>query len=349
MTLSTDQRLIELQNWLKNQSLHADFTVTPLAGDASFRRYFRIQLPAKTLVAMDAPPEKENSHPFVKIATVFRKKNLQVPEIIAADMRQGFLLLTDLGDDIYFRALNANNAEQLYSNAIRELLTIQQCQQNQDWEFPIFDERMREELLRFREWYLIKHLNLSLTAKEENLLTEVFEILIQSALEQPQVCVHRDYHSRNLMVLPNNRVGILDFQDAVWGPVTYDLVSLIRDCYIAWPDKQVKNWAKNYFQQALQVAIMPKQQNFTVFMRWFDWMGMQRHLKAIYIFSRKFRRDNNPNYLLEIPRTLQYILNVSAQYPEFKNLKNFLQTRVLPYESHDISGGTRTTHASSNR
>lgn len=349
MNSNSDQRLAALQNWLKNQLTQANFTLTLLAGDASFRRYFRVHLPEKTLIAMDAPPEKEDSHPFIEIAKIFHKKNLKVPEIIAVDLTQGFLLLTDLGDDLYFRVLNKHNAEQLYGNAIRELLTIQKCQQNQGWHFPAFDDMMKEELLRFREWYLLKHLNLALSDKEENILTAAFETLVNSALAQPQVCVHRDYHSRNLLALTNNSVGILDFQDAVWGPITYDLVSLIRDCYIAWPDTQVITWAKNYFQQASQVGIMPQQQNFLLFMRWFDWMGMQRHLKAIYIFARKFRRDNNPNYLPEIPRTLHYILTVGGQYPEFKNLIKFLQTRVLPYESSDLGSRTRTTHASTDR
>lgn len=323
MQTTIDQRFEMLRGWLNQTGLTIQ-KIMPLAADASFRRYFRVHSGSKTLMAMDAPPAKENSLPFVNIAKVFNAKNLQVPKVIACDLTQGFLLLSDLGDDLYFRILKEQNAEQLYQNAIKELLIIQTCKQGCGFDFPAFDDLMLEELQRFREWYLLKHLKLNLNGNEETLLLETFQFLIQSALDQPQVCVHRDYHSRNLLQLPENRVGILDFQDAVWGPITYDLVSLLRDCYIAWPSEQVEKWALSYYEQA-KTAKLLNAINSQQFLRWFDLMGIQRHLKAIYIFARKFHRDNNPNYLGDIPRTLNYVLSVSEKYPELKNFREFLK------------------------
>lgn len=328
MTMQTlDQRLANLQEWIEKQIQTSNFTVSPLAGDASFRRYFRVKHEQQSFVAMDAPPDKEDSLPFVTIAKIFKQHGLQVPELFATNLSAGFLLLSDLGDDLYFRVLNPENASALYHNAIRDLLIIQTCQQNQVYHFPFFDQMMVEELERFREWYLLKHLNVTLSESEEILLKNTFTKLVTSAIQQPQVCVHRDYHSRNLLQLANQQVGILDFQDAVWGPITYDLVSLIRDCYIAWPNELVEQWASHYFQQARQAGILVEK-NPTEFLRWFDWMGIQRHLKAIYIFARKWHRDQNPNYLPEIPRTLNYVMTMTGKYPEFREFRNFLSEKI---------------------
>lgn len=327
MQTTIDQRLANLHDWLKSQLQTTDFILTPLAADASFRRYFRLVRNQQSWIVMDAPPDKEDTLPFVTIAKLFAQQGLCVPEIFAANLAAGFLLLSDLGDDLYFRILNPDNADLLYKNAIKDLLIIQSCRQNQTYHFPVFEPLMIEELQRFREWYLIKHLNLTLTDNEETLLTATFEKLVTSAVQQPQVCVHRDYHSRNLLRLTNNQVGILDFQDAVWGPITYDLVSLIRDCYIAWPNEQVEQWALNYFQLATHNGILTEK-NPQEFLRWFDWMGIQRHLKAIYIFARKWHRDQNPNYLAEIPRTLTYVMNVTEKYSEFAQFRNFLRSKI---------------------
>lgn len=320
---TAEQRLTALKKFVAGQLGHARFNITPLAGDASFRRYFRVSYDDKTLVAMDAPPDKEDCRPFVAVSKIFQNHDLQVPSIIGSDYEQGYLLLTDFGDDLYFRVLKVANANELYVQAIKELPLIQACQNNAGYVFPDFAPFIQEELLRFREWYLLRHLQLSLTVAEETLLEDTFALLIKSAREQPQVCVHRDYHSRNLLVLPENNVGILDFQDAVWGPVTYDLVSLIRDCYIAWPQKQVLQWANYYHELALDRKIIAEKSS-AVFTRWLDLMGVQRHLKAIYIFARKFHRDNNDNYLADIPRALRYVLDVSENYPELQTFKNFL-------------------------
>lgn len=343
MNPETDLRYQQLSHWLSSVVNQPIEKITPIVGDASFRRYFRVHvptLPVESLIAMDAPPQIENCAPFITVATIFQKCGLHVPEIIQKDLAQGFLLLSDLGDALYSRVLTLQNASKLYINAIRDLLIIQQCSQAPEWHFSDFDPLLTEELLRFREWYLIKHLNLHLSAQEETLLTNTFQKLVNCAQAQPRVCVHRDYHSRNLLVLKNNQVGILDFQDAVWGPVSYDLVSLLRDCYVAWNNERVYSLAKHYHEQAACFGIL-KSVTWTQFIHWFDWMGIHRHLKAMYIFARKYRRDNTSAYLADIPRTLNYILTVSENYPELREFRTFLIERVLPYESHDISSWPR--------
>jgi aminoglycoside/choline kinase family phosphotransferase len=325
--MHSDIRLQSLKTWLQEQLHPQIFTLEMLAGDASFRRYFRVRHQQQTYIAMDAPPEKENCQPYIAMTEVLKSKGLDVPHILRKDEIRGYLLLTDLGDDLYFRILTQETAEQLYKNALRDLLIIQSCKQNDRYFFPLFDDRMIEELQRFREWYLEKHLNLKLTVKEEHLLNDTFTKLIHSAVHQPQVCVHRDFHSRNLLALPQQKVGILDFQDAVWGPITYDLVSLLRDCYIAWPTENVIAWAKNYFSLCRETKLLNISE--AQFFHWFDWMGIQRHLKAIYIFSRKFHRDQNANYLHDIPRTLNYVLQVTENYLEFKEFRKFLLSRAF--------------------
>lgn len=323
------QRNTALQQWLHTQLPNHTFHMTPLAGDASFRRYFRLHHGDTTLIAVDAPPEHENSVAFIGVASTFARLGLHVPQIIAADIDSGFLLLSDLGDGVYFNVLNTNNATRLYESALNALCLIQSCPQQNDWHFPPFDQRLLlHELHNFRDWYLLRHKQLSLTQQEENLLTRTFTQLIESALAQPQVCVHRDYHSRNLLELPDGQIGILDFQDAVWGPITYDLVSLLRDCYIAWPQQQVLNLVRNYYDQIRQNKALPVM-SFEQFMTWFDWMGIQRHLKASYIFARKWHRDHNANYLSDIPRTLRYVVDVTQNYPELAEFRAFLLERAL--------------------
>lgn len=326
--ITLDDRQQALHQWAIKQLGHNDIKITALAGDASFRRYFRLHWDNQSLVAMDAPPDKEDCHPFVILSNIFSKQGLHVPQVLHTDFTNGFLLLTDLGDHVYFNQLNKNNADQLYETAIDSLLMLQQCQPTHDFNFPAFDNLMVEELSRFREWYLLRHLQLNLTTHEETLLGDSFNMLVKSATQQPQLCVHRDYHSRNLMVLPQQKVGILDFQDAVWGPVTYDLVSLLRDCYISWPQEKVQQWMEIYFTKA-QSQGMLRTHTLNEFQHWFDWMGMQRHLKAIYIFARKFHRDDNPNYLNDIPRTLNYIFQMGEQYKEFQPLIKFLKAKTL--------------------
>lgn len=326
-----DTRLEELKNWITETMHGAEFTVTPLLGDASFRRYFRIQFADHTAIAMDAPPEREESYPFVTIARAFAKLGLRVPQILKENLSIGFLLLTDLGDKLYLKELNSNNADILYGNALQELLVVQACREVHGWALPHFDQRMMgQELDFFSYWFLDRYLNLHLTQKESVTVREAFQFLLDAATEQPQVCVHRDYHSRNLLVLDDCKVGIVDFQDAVWGPLTYDVVSLLRDCYVDWPQEQVQKWALTYLRNAIAANIVPATITPEQFMRWFDLMGIQRHLKATFIFVRKLLRDNHPGYLDDVPRTLNYIHTVAKPYRELQKFNKLFNNVILP-------------------
>lgn len=318
---SVDTRQLLLQSWLTSQVPH--FTMQPLAGDASFRRYYRVKTDAVTYIAMDAPKETENCESFIAIANALRQLSLNTPQIIAQNKEQGFLLLSDFGDDILLKIFNKDNAAQLYQLALNNLSIIKTCDTVSDWTIPHFTaERMHEELLLFKEWFLLRHCKLQLTPSDEKSLSDVFEFLIYSALEQPQVFAHRDYHSANLMRLSNQEIGILDFQDAFIGPVTYDLVSLLRDCYIDWPEAFVMTQVEYYWKK---IAVPVSLAEFT---RWFDLMGLQRHLKALLTFSRKMHRDNNSNYLQFIPRTEHYIKTISQRYPECRVLYHLFSERV---------------------
>jgi hypothetical protein len=317
-----DERLDALTRWLGE---HCDTPVTqlrPASEDASFRRYFRASLAdGRTVVAMDAPPDREDCHPFVEIARRLERAGLHVPHIHAADLASGFLLLEDLGSTSYLQALNPDSVERLYGDAIAAL---QQMQRRVSIEgLPAYDrELLLREMALFPDWLLQRHLGLTLSTDERQMLDAVFELLIDNALEQPVVCVHRDYHSRNLMVVDDRNPGIIDFQDAVAGPITYDLVSLLRDCYIRWPATQVDAWVAAY---AVQVGQEP-----ATFRRWFDRMGVQRHLKAAGIFARLNHRDGKPGYLADIPRTLGYIVGVAARDATVRPLSALIERRVLP-------------------
>jgi N-acetylmuramate 1-kinase len=313
-TRNADQRLYALQQWLQRVLDEPIQDIQVASADASFRRYFRIFVASGSYIAMDAPPDKEDIAPFVQIAQCFLKFGLHVPEIYQQNAEKGFLLLGDLGDEVYLKHLRADNVEKLYGDAMDALLLLQQGTFSNTNFLPEYDAvLLRNELELFRNCYLVQHLQLKLE-KEQNLaLDQVFGVLIQSALAQPRVFVHRDYHSRNLMLLSDHNPGILDFQDAVLGPVTYDLVSLLRDCYISWPKKQVENWVLGFREQAEEVHL-PVGSDAAEFLRWFDLMGVQRHLKAIGIFARLQHRDGKSGYLGDIPRTMDYVKEVSARY-----------------------------------
>ncbi len=323
-----DMRQQALTHWLQTFFSTTSLDIHAMPGDASFRRYFRVKHGAKSYVAMDAPPAQENNcRQFIAIANALRAKGLHTPDIIARDLEQGFLLLSDLGSHVYLKTLNASNAEELYGRALDALAILQSCRTVEDWKVPLFTaDLMYQELQLFKEWFLLRHLNLELSQQTEKMLAEFFDFLAKSAAEQPQVFMHRDYQSANLMALPDKQVGILDFQDAFIGPVTYDLVSLLRDCYIAWPDDLVKKRVLQYKQKLTDMSSVGDYE----FLRWFDLMGLQRHLKAILTFSRKFHRDHNANYLQHIPRTLAYIAAVLPQYVECEAFNAFLNTTILP-------------------
>lgn len=314
-----------LQQWLENVLGTSEFDLTPASNDASFRRYFRATLKNRSYVAMDAPPDKEDCGPFVKIARAMHEVGVHVPEIHAEDHEQGFLLLDDLGTQSYLDALNPHTVDELYADAIESLLVLQGSDILERIELPAYDEALlMQEMGLFRDWYLGAHLDFALSQQQQHDLQQVFELLAANALEQPTVCVHRDYHSRNLMVVDEDNPGIIDFQDAVVGPVSYDLVSLLRDCYIDWPRVLVESWAMQFADELVEIGVMDKD-NRQDFMRWFDLMGVQRHLKASGIFARLKHRDGKPGYLDDIPRTLGYVKDVASRYEELERLSDLLE------------------------
>jgi aminoglycoside/choline kinase family phosphotransferase len=322
------QRIEQLKHWLNTLPGLDGYTFEPASGDASFRRYFRIGVAQKSYIAMDAPPEKEDPKPFVQVAEAFEAIGLNVPHIHAKDLDKGFMLLEDLGAVLYLDRLSSETADRLYGDALGALVTLQACGPRTG--LPLYDRNLlMTEMGLFRDWLLERQLELTLNQHEKQLLDQTFKDLADSALQQPQVCVHRDYHSRNLMVRSQHNPGVLDFQDAVIGPVTYDLVSLLRDCYIEWPEDQVLDWAAGYFELACQSGVLSPEHEAS-FMTWFDLMGVQRHLKASGIFARLNQRDGKPGYLKDIPRTLNYIDRVGDRQESLQDFVAFLRQRVIP-------------------
>jgi aminoglycoside/choline kinase family phosphotransferase len=324
------ERLKLLKNWLENELDFSDYSLKPASSDASFRRYFRVTHDGTSLIVMDAPPEKENTRPFVTVARLLLDVGVNVPEILDECPDLGFLLLSDLGSQPYLDNLNEQTVERLYGDALGALAAIQACAPVHGV-LPDYDEALLlREMALFRDWLVETHLGVVPNAAQSVMLEQSFARLAENALSQPQVCVHRDYHSRNLMVTQRNNPGILDFQDAVIGPVTYDLVSLLRDCYIAWPRARVEAWALGYQELALQSGILREEHEDPVqFLRWFDLMGVQRHLKAAGIFARLNHRDGKPGYLNDIPRTLGYVTDVARRYGEIAGLGEFIEDEVL--------------------
>ncbi len=320
----SDRRLEQLKRWLNQQLKSSAFRLAPASADASFRRYFRITFEHTSYIVMDAPPERESCRPFVTIAQALSGFDLQVPEILEIDFEQGFLLLEDFGSTQYLDALNSDSADALYGAAITALIRLQRCGEIDNSPLPSYSRKLlMQEMTLFQEWFLKQHLGHDLTLKQQITLTQSFIFLTNKALEQPHVWVHRDYHSRNLMLTDKNSPGILDFQDAVIGPLTYDLVSLLRDCYIHWPQARIDAWLNDYrcqlLEQKIVDALEPEQ-----LVEWFDLMGVQRHLKAVGIFARLNIRDGKPNYLKDIPRTLDYISAVSERYPSLHPLNRLI-------------------------
>lgn len=314
---------LSLRQWLQTTCSLPVFELQPLANDASFRRYFRIQLTDACYVVMMAPPETEDLETFIVLARYFKQHGLEVPEIIAYDLKQGFILLSDLGDALYLTLFSTHHADTLYTQALSVLPRWQRCQPLLPNHQPLkpFDETtLRFEFALFVDWFLKRHLGFVLTVSQEQALERIFSLLIVSALEQPQVCVHRDYHSRNLLLVNEQTVGILDFQDTVYGPITYDAVSLLRDAYIDWPEERVEKWFSEFYFGLSPAPIASLAQ----FTQWFDWMGLQRHLKILGIFARLCYRDQKPQYLNSLDRLLTYIHRMCERYPTFAPLKTLL-------------------------
>jgi N-acetylmuramate 1-kinase len=306
------ERLESLTHWVREHLPDAMERLSPASADASFRRYFRVWLAdGSTRIVMDAPPAHEDCRPFIHAAGLFARAGVNVPEVLAQDLDRGFLLLTDLGNATYLDALNENNAQSLYMDAIRALVSIQKT--SRPGELPDYDEdRLMTEMRLFPDWYLARHLKVDLGTAQQTELTNALRLILANNLAQPRVFVHRDYHSRNLMLSEPNP-GILDFQDAVFGPVTYDLASLLKDAYILWEEERVLDWAIRYWELA-RSAGLPVATDFADFFRDFEWMGVQRHIKVLGIFARLFHRDGKDAYLKDMPLVMHYLRKTCERY-----------------------------------
>ena len=328
---ASDSRLAALTQWVVDDLGFAGGLIAPASVDASFRRYFRLTRDVDTYIVMDAPPAKEDVGPFVKVAKLLAGIDVNVPLILARDVERGFLLLSDLGSRQYLDELAAASAaDRLYADALASLQKMQTADAALSRTLPRYDRTLLvKEMELMPEWFLRRHLGVSVELHERAMLDRLFESLVHSAAAQPACFVHRDYHSRNLLLCAENNPGILDFQDAVWGPITYDLASLLKDCYIAWPAPRVRAWALNYREQLLAAGVsLPG--NAAEFMRWFDLMGLQRHIKVLGIFSRLYYRDGKPQYLQDLPRVLQYAKDAAAAYEETKEFADFIAARIEP-------------------
>jgi len=317
-----DVRLDALERWLAAQLPGSAFALAPASEDASFRRYFRAALAdGRSFIAMDAPPDKEDCRPFVHVARLLREAGVHAPEVHAQDPAQGFLLLSDLGSTTYLAALDERNADALLRDAIAALVRWQLA--TRAGELPPYDEALlRREMALFPEWYLGRHLGLSLSAPQKAALEGAFDRLAASALAQPAVYVHRDYMPRNLMLCQPNP-GVLDFQDAVIGPISYDIASLLRDAFISWEEARVLDWCARYWDAAKR-AHLPVDADFAEFYRGFEWMGLQRHLKVLGIFARLTYRDGKARYLADTPRFLGYARAAAGRYPALAPLAQLL-------------------------
>ena len=316
----------EIHAWLGRTLAGRAYRLTPASADASFRRYWRVHLDAETLIVMDAPPEHEDCRPFVDLARTLSGRGVRVPAILAADLGLGLLLLEDFGDRHFLAAAEASPAAlpRLYGRAIDALIDLQRA--TAGIPLPRYDRALLEtEMDLFEDWFLGRLLEFELTDDDREVLAGARAVLVGSALEQPRVTVHRDYHSRNLMVLSDGSLGLLDFQDAVEGPLSYDLVSLLRDCYIRLPRSVVREGVADYRRRAVEAGLLPVGVDEATFVRWFDWMGMQRHFKAVGIFARLDVRDGKPGYLADIPRTLSYLIEVSNLYGGLVALNGLLR------------------------
>ncbi|HEX6570651.1 MAG TPA: phosphotransferase [Steroidobacteraceae bacterium] len=327
-----DLRLQSLRGWLERDLGFRDYGIAPASADASFRRYFRVtRVGHEPLIVMDAPPGKEDVGPYLRVAAMLQQIGVHAPRVLGRSEQDGFLLLTDLGTTMYLPELaNPGRADALYADAIAALVRIQAHGADAARTLPPYDEKLlRFEMSLFPDWLLQRHLGLELSRAETQALQTAMDALVANAREQPQVFVHRDYHSRNLMVCPGDNPGILDFQDAVRGALTYDLLSLLRDAYIAWPQGRVVGWARQYRREAAAAGLDTGRDE-AQFLRWFDLIGLQRQLKVAGIFARLWHRDGKSGYLADIPRTLEYAVGACSRQPGFLELGRLIERRVLP-------------------
>ena len=314
----------QLADWLHSLFPEEQFTLAPASVDASFRRYFRATFGDRTLIVMDAPPKHEDCRPFLHIAKLFEEAGTHVPHVYSQNLEEGFLLLSDLGNTTYLQALTTANARNLYDAATDALIRIQLS--SRENELPPYDEPLLlREMRLFPEWYIAKHLNITLSEAQKSKLENVFTQIIAVNVAQPRVYVHRDYHSRNLMYVEESNPGILDFQDAVFGPITYDLVSLFKDAYIRWEEEQVIDWLVRYWEKA-RLAGLPVRLDFGEFYRDYEMMGVQRHLKVLGIFARLYHRDGKDGYLKDLPLVMTYLRAACERYTDLRPLLKLLDT-----------------------
>jgi aminoglycoside/choline kinase family phosphotransferase len=334
---ASDSRLAVLTRWVQDDLGFTGCRIEPASADASFRRYFRITRDADSYIVMDAPPDKENVGPFIRVAQTLAGLGLNVPIVLARDVAQGLLLLSDLGSRQYLDELKAGRdlgrereVDRLYDDALTALVTLQTAGGSAAGALPAYDRALLlREMALMPEWFLERHLGFTLGQPERDLLNRLFEVLVAAALAQPVSFVHRDYHSRNLLLTERDNPGIIDFQDAVCGPLTYDAVSLLKDCYIAWPPARVRGWVANYRERLLSAGFdLPADES--QFLRWFDLMGLQRHIKVLGIFARLHYRDGKSGYLKDLPRVIDYTQQTAAAYPETAEFAQFVAARIQP-------------------
>lgn len=324
LNISSDSRLTQLISWLNSlEALNLNVeTIRPASSDASFRRYFRVDSDNGSFIAMDAPPDKEKIEPFIYVDELFGQSGVTIPKILAKDIQKGFLLLTDLGNRTYLAELTDNNADQLYRQALDALVRIQVISQPKL--LPEYDRAaLLRELELFPQWYINQHLGFEITPEKKATLEKIFNVLLANNLAQPQVFVHRDFHSRNLMVMEKDNPGILDFQDALYGPITYDLVSLLKDAYIEWDEERVLDLVIRYWEKARRMGL-PVNPDIDQFYRDFEFMGVQRHLKVLGIFARLSHRDQKTHYLKDIPLVMKYASKTAHRYSELAPLAKLL-------------------------
>jgi aminoglycoside/choline kinase family phosphotransferase len=330
------ERLQQIEDWLRQQPPTQSFTLAPASADASFRRYFRVSYAdGRTAVVMDAPPSHEDCRPWLQIQQLFETAGAHVPQVLAQDLERGFLLLSDLGSTTYLAALHADpspaHARRLYGDAIAALVRIQGV--SRPGVLPAYDRALlQRELMLFPDWYVARHLGITLSAAQRQVMEAAFERILAANLAEPQVFVHRDYHSRNLMVQDDAdglNPGVIDFQDAVYGPISYDLVSLFKDAYVEWDEELTLDWLIGYWEQARRAGL-PVRADFGEFHRDYEWMGVQRHIKVLGIFARLCHRDGKENYLQDMPLVMKYLRRAADRYRElgpFLKLLDELENR----------------------
>ncbi len=325
-THNPDTRLQTLNHWVTKQLFSPGIQLFPLGGDAGFRRYFRVSSHPQ-LLAVDAPVTTEDTPQFLRVADLLQQHQIRVPQIEASDIEQGFLLVENLGNQLVFQTIDQQNADAIYSQAIELIMAMQNINKKPQWLAAYDQEFLLREMNLLTEWFIEKLLCYSLNETEKQLINQCFQDLSASAAEQPQGFVHRDFHSRNLMITSNNTLATIDFQGALWGPFTYDLASLLRDCYLRWPQQKVRDWALNFYQQIH--PIHPSVSN-AQFLKWFDWMGLQRHIKVLGIFARLSLRDNKPQYLQDLPLVIRYTLEVCNRYAGLHAFADWFEQNLLP-------------------